>query len=414
MYYRREIIVTTIFIVLITLYQPVETTSQIPEDFSDNIPYGISLVGADDVWSKTKGSSKIIIAVLDSGVDNTHPDLQGCIWNNTDEDPNNGLDDDNNGYTDDYGGWDFINQSNDPFSPIEGGSVPLRNHGTHVTGTIAARMNNYGVVGVAPNITIMPLRILNKSDLNPDYVVAEAIKYAADNGARIISMSINIIKDEITNYQLVEEAINYAYNKKGVLLVAAAGNDWGGPVGRPANNTNVIAVGAINSNKDLAPFSNKGPNLEVVAPGVDVYSTGFEVDNRLFYTAGGTSMATPHVAGALALILSYKPTLTNIEAREILRNTTEDLGDPGRDDEFGFGLINVSRAINDIVQQNSNTTTTSQMTSNPTDLTTTPSNSSDSTTSTTTMLVTPGWSIIFTSFCIIIILFFRKGKIRQL
>jgi subtilisin family serine protease len=172
----------------------------------------------------------------------------------------------------------------------------------------------------------------------------------------------------------------------------------------------VIAVGAVDSNKNLAGFSSIGPELEVVAPGVGVNSTGMIMDNP-YYPASGTSMATPHVSGALALILSYKPTLTNIEAREILRNTAEDLGDPGWDEMFGFGLINISQAIISIDQHSSNATTTPQVTTNPTDSTITPS---DIITSATTTLVTPSWSIIFTSFCLVIILLFRKGKIKFL
>jgi len=200
-------------------------------------------------------------------------------------------------------------------------------------GTIAAQINSYGVVGVAPNVTIMPLRILTKNNRNPDYVVAEAIRYAADNGAHIISLSINIIDEEITNttsYALVEEAIDYAYFTKGVLLVAAAGNDGVNSIGRPANNENVIAVGAVDGSKEKTWFSNYGNGLELVAPGYQVYSTGI-VDGSHpipFYEASGTSMATPHVAGALALLLSYNSTLNNIKAREILQQTAEDYIQP--------------------------------------------------------------------------------------
>jgi subtilisin family serine protease len=390
----------TLFMVLLTFIHSFEINGVIANSYSDTIPYGIDLVEADKVWSQTHGSTEVIVAVLDSGFNLDHPDLQDVFWNNSDEIPDNGIDDDGNQYVDDYCGWDFINQNNNVSYYTDVG-FSLKAHGTHVTGTIAAQMNNYGIVGMAPNITIMPLRILNKNDRNPDTVVAEAIRYAADNGARIISMSINIIDEEITNdtsYALVEEAIEYAYYTKGALLVAAAGNDGKNTIGRPANNESVIAVGAIDESKEKTWFSNYGTGLEVVAPGSQVNSTGV-IDGSHpipFYVASGTSMATPHVAGALALLLSYNSTLTNTEARTILRQTAEDLASPGWDSLYGFGLINVSRAIGSFNQLESNT-------SNPTDpftsTSTTPTSFTNTSKSSTT-LSNPtsygtGWIVLF-------------------
>ena len=365
--------------------------------YSDVIPYGIDLVEADKVWNQTYGSTEIIVAVLDSGFNLVHPDLTDTYWNNTDEIPNNGVDDDGNQYIDDHGGWDFINDNND-VSYYTDVDFSLKAHGTHVTGTIAAQMNSYGVVGMAPNITIMPLRILTKNDRNPDIVVAEAIRYAADNGADIISMSINIIDEEITNdtsYSLVEEAIDYAYSTKGALLVAAAGNGGISSIGRPANHENVIAVGAIDASREKTYFSNYGNGLELVAPGYQINSTGI-VDGSHpipFYVASGTSMATPHVAGALALLLSYNSTLSNTEARTILQQTAEDLDSPGWDQLYGFGLINVSRAIDSINQIKINITSTTEPFESSSTYSSVNSSKSSNLTSTTSSTV--GWTIIF-------------------
>ena len=185
-------------------------TSVLPTDFSDHLPYGVRLIGADKVWHITQGSPEIVVAVLDTGLSTSHTDLQNILWNNSNEIPENGIDDDLNGYIDDVHGWDFVHQNNDPFSLLESNpySPSLENHGTHVTGTIVAQMNDYGLIGVAPGVSIMPLRVVNESNLNPDIFVAEAIEYATANGADIISMSISISSEwgEITNatsYQMI-------------------------------------------------------------------------------------------------------------------------------------------------------------------------------------------------------------------
>ncbi len=335
-------------------------------EYKDEVPYGITLIGADKVWNKTRGSPEIVVAVLDTGLDDSHSDLEYVLWNNSDEKQDNSIDDDNNGYIDDCHGWDFIQNNTDHFnfSLYEGSQyeTSLTNHGTHVTGTIAARLNNYGVVGVAPNVTIMTLRVVNKDNENPDIIVAEAIRYAADNGAHIISMSIGIyFPEEITNstsYQLVENALEYAFGK-GILIVASAGNDHS-IVSQPANNDYVIAVGAIDGAKNIPSYSNKGPELEFVAPGVGVYST---IPYNIYGYSSGTSMAAPHVSGALALMISYDPTLNNTEVRSILQQTAVDLGDPGRDEAYGFGMINVTHAFEIIEEMNHTNSTSSEVTS---------------------------------------------------
>ncbi|MHA2108964.1 MAG: S8 family peptidase, partial [Candidatus Hodarchaeales archaeon] len=281
---------------------------------------------------------------------------------------------------------------NDPFSLLDTPSASLRNHGTHVTGTIVAQMNDYGLVGVAPDVSIMPLRVVNENDRNMDIIVAEAIEYATANGAEIISMSISISAEygEITNstsYQLVENALAQAYAQN-VLIVAAAGNSNGAEPVQPANDSHVIAVGAITSDKDLATFSNHG--AEVVAPGKDVNST---IPNEGFGSSSGTSMATPHVSGALALLKSYNQSATNDELRDLLQVSAVDLGVLGYDGDFGYGLINVTKAMELLSGQTITipVTTSTGSSEIPTSLT------SSSTTSTTTLTTLPDSSMDDTS-----------------
>ncbi len=361
-------------------------------DYTDELPYGITLIGADKVWNRTRGSPEIVVAVLDTGLDANHPDLENILWNNSGETPDNNIDDDKNGYIDDCHGWDFVQNNNDPFSfSLYGSSTSLINHGTHVTGTIAARLNNYGVVGVAPNVTIMTLRVVNENNLNPDITVAEAIRYAADNGAHIISMSIGIYDEELTNatsYQIVEGALEYAF-KKEVLIVASAGNDHS-IVSRPANNHHVIAVGAIDAAKNIQSYSNQGPEVEFVAPGASVNST---IPGGNYKLSSGTSMAAPHVSGTLALMLSYDQALNNTEARSILQQTVEDLGGEGRDNIFGFGMINVTHAIEIIEEMNTNSTSTivpssSSTTSETTTISSTTSNTIETSPTTSESITT--------------------------
>ncbi|MHA2388138.1 MAG: S8 family serine peptidase [Candidatus Hodarchaeales archaeon] len=362
-------------------------------DFSDNLPYGIRMIGADKAWYITSGSPEVVVAVLDTGLNTSHTDLQDILWTNEEEIPDNDIDDDLNGYIDDTNGWDFVHQNNDPFSLLDTPSASLRNHGTHVTGTIVAQMNDYGLVGVAPDVSIMPLRVVNENDRNMDIVVAEAIEYATANGADIISMSISISAEygEITNstsYQLVENALAQAYSQN-VLIVAAAGNSNEAEPVQPANDSHVIAVGAITSEKDLATFSNHG--AEVVAPGKDINST---IPNEGFSSSSGTSMATPHVSGALALLKSYNLNATNDELRDLLQVSAVDLGVLGYDGDFGYGLINVTKAMELLSGQTitipvttssgSSEIASSSPTSSTTTLTTFPDSSMDDTSETTT------------------------------
>lgn len=280
--------------------------------------WGIDLVNAPEVWAQGYTGQSIVVAVVDTGVDYNHLDLDANIWSNSLE--SNGIigfDDDGNGYIDDIRGWDFVDNDNDP--------MDLNNHGTHVSGTIAAENNDLGVIGVAYNARIMPVRVLDAGGFGSSSDVAAGVIYAANNGADVINLSLG------GGYSSdMAAAVQYAA-EQGVVVVMAAGNSSDSQPGFPASLANQwgIAVGALNINKMMAGFSNKAgttPLDYVVAPGVNVLST---TPGNTYQYFSGTSMATPHVAGVAALILSANPTLTAAEVESIITATANPAGITG-------------------------------------------------------------------------------------
>lgn len=306
----------------------------------------------DEAWKLHRGSPEMIVAVIDTGVDYTHEDLLPNLWRNEKEIPDNNIDDDHNGFVDDIIGWDFARNDNKPFDlsvePLDllfGGGNP--GHGTHCAGNIAARgQNGIGIAGVAPEVKIMSLRFLTEKGEGDTAGAVGAIRYAVDNGAKVLSNSWGGEGDPnepVEENRILKEAIEYAQSK-GVLFIAAAGNGRNG-VGfsndtdaHPAlpasyDYENIISVAAIDNKNELGTFSNFGVRtVDIGAPGVAVYSTTVEnnysdvvIDKFGFYvTWDGTSMATPHVAGAAALYWSLHPQLSWPEVkRAILESTTE-------------------------------------------------------------------------------------------
>lgn len=307
--------------------------------------WNIEEVGIPEAWQYTNGSSEIVVAIIDSGIDFTHPDLVNCTWENLEEIPNNGLDDDNNGYIDDIVGWDFLDGDNDPRPP----SPPTKasKHGTFIAGLIAADNDADLFVGVAPNVKIMPLRFL-RSDLTFLYddweKFVEAIDYAIENGAHIINLSLQANGIPPQN---VYEAIKRAFAAN-VCVVGVTGNIYldKTEVQYPGNYSEVIAVSATTFTGEIADFSTYGPQTEICAPGKDVYSiTGYE---STIVTGSGTSFAAPLVSGAIALMLSLNSSLTITEIRQILQSSCTDLGEVGRDPYYGYGLLDIPAALMNI------------------------------------------------------------------
>ena len=280
-------------------------------------------IDAEVAWPLSTNASEVVVAVIDSGIDPLHPDLDGVLWNNADEIPGNGIDDDANGYIDDTYGWDFTGEFDN--TPQDG-----HGHGTHVAGTIAAtRNNNEGVAGVANNVKIMGLRFLDKSGNGITSWAINALEYAVANGAVISNNSWGGGPYEAPLYNAISAA-----GSAGHLFVAAAGNSGNNSDTFPMypaayNLPNILSVAAISSNGNLAGFSNYGINsVDIAAPGVDILSTmSSESDacttNPPCYTSwNGTSMAAPHATGVAALMLGVNNSLTPTEIIEIIEETT--------------------------------------------------------------------------------------------
>jgi parallel beta-helix repeat protein len=286
-------------------------------------------IDAPDAWNISTGSSDIVIAVIDTGVDWEHEDLADNIWVNTAETVN-GEDTDANSYIDDIIGWDFYNGDNNPRDD--------HGHGTHCAGIIGAVGNNStGISGVCWNISIMPLKALSSYGSGNADDLSEAIYYATNNGANIISMSWGGYYESLT----IKSAIEYAYSNN-VVLVAAAGNDNINSNTYPAAYDQVISVAATDKSHAKAYFSNWGSWIDIAAPGVDIWST---LPYNEYENYSGTSMSCPFVAGIAGLILSKNSSLSNIQIKNILKTSANLINPMTSDHYIGMGCVNAYNAL---------------------------------------------------------------------
>lgn len=330
----------------------------VPNDplYSDQLAI-MEMIKLPQAWDLETGSNQIIVGVVDSGILHLE-DLVGNIFINHNEIPGNGEDNDGNGFIDDYMGYDFVDAPG--MAHIAVGDYLDRDpdptdenfHGTHVSGIIAADTNNgIGISGTAWNVKILPIRAgfrtAGGGGFLEDDDAAAALLYAANMGAHVINVSWG----DSNFSQIIKDAIDYCVDR-GVIVVCAAGNTPGGNINYPARFHNTIAVGAVDEYKRLAGFSSYGPELDVVAPGVQILSTYSESNN--YSRLSGTSMAAPFVTGAIALLLSKEPGLDVFEVRNRLIASSEDLGAEGFDNFYGNGLLNVrallETTISDIVE----------------------------------------------------------------
>lgn len=287
--------------------------------FKKSSKKGMNVFSAYENFDPTS-TEKIIVAVVDTGVDYEHEDLRDVMWTNSGEIAGNGIDDDGNGYIDDIHGINTLvrdSSGNATMDIMDGHS-----HGTHVSGTIAAKQNNgKGIAGVASNVEIMGIRTVPNSSDETDVDVAEAFIYAAKNGARIINCSFG--KSHNEGGTLVKEVIDFIGQEYGVLVVAAAGNssqDIDKKLTYPASfeSENLLVVGS-NSKWGMSFFSNYGKkNVDVIAPGSSIYST---VPGNRYSSMSGTSMASPNTAGVAAEVLSRNPGLSPVQLKEIIMST---------------------------------------------------------------------------------------------
>lgn len=268
-------------------------------------------------WEMTSGRADIIIAVIDTGLRYNHPDTGNLV-----------------------SGWDFVGGDNDPWDPGKPGQS-ISSHGTHVAGTIGAMTNNsIGVAGVNWNARIMPVRVLDTTGRGSWADVASGIRWAANAGADVINLSLG--GDEGST--VLRDAVSYAAGR-GTIIVAATGNDGFSSVMYPAAYPEVIAVGAAEKPNRVADFSNGGTGLDLIAPGVSVYSTNYSASTGHGYAyAQGTSMASPHVAGLVGLMLANG--IPSSQVRQVLRETTIRPQDMlGWDTWFGYGFVNAYAAV---------------------------------------------------------------------
>ncbi len=296
-------------------------------------------------WDEGRAPEEVVVAIIDSGVDWRHPDLDGQIWQNPAEVAGvAGVDDDGNGYVDDVRGWDF---SDAPGMPGEGDYLNRdadpddeSGHGTHVAGIVGALPGNHiGIAGVAPGARLMVLRAgfnIGGAGFLQDDDVAAAIVYAADQGARVVNMSFG----DPNFSPLIRDVILYA-KQAGCTLVGAAGNESSEAVFYPARLPEVIAVGATGREQGGLAFSNYGYSLDLAAPGLGIVSLLPKVG---YGERSGTSMAAAQVSGLAALVLGRHPEFSPAQVRGALVQTAQDLGAPGWDLRTGAGLAQATAA----------------------------------------------------------------------
>ncbi len=309
-------------------------------------------IHAPEAWDLTTGSKNVVVGVIDTGIDYTHPDLKDNMWTNPGETgldaagkdkATNGVDDDGNGFVDDWHGWDFANNDNDPMDD--------NNHGTHVSGTIGAHGNDgVGVVGVNWNVSIVGLKFLTGAGSGTLADAVKAIEYGNTLGLTLTSNSWGG-----GGFSDTMEAAIKAAGAKGILFIAAAGNDSLNNDTDPHypssyDADNVIAVAATDNNDGMASFSCFGKTtVDVGAPGVDIWSS---VPGKLYDKYSGTSMATPHVSGLAALIKSLYPDATGAQIKARILNTADKIAALAGKTVSG-GRINAFNALeNDLIAPN--------------------------------------------------------------
>jgi subtilisin len=284
---------------------------------SEALPWGVDRIDADRVWdtdrnlvvdSGANAGAGVKVAVIDTGIDLTHPDLQANILR----------------------GYNAIN-------PLASANDD-NGHGTHVAGIIAGIDNAIGVLGVAPKASLFAVKVLNKKGSGFYSDIIEGIEWSMSNGAQVINMSLGGSVDSQSLHDVIIQA-----NRQGIVIVAAAGNSGPGDntVDYPGKYSEVIAVSATGSSNAIASFSSRGAEVELAAPGVGIFST---YKGGTYGTLSGTSMATPHVAGAVALVIASGRASSPDAVRTLLRQTADDLGSSGKDNLYGYGLLDAEQA----------------------------------------------------------------------
>jgi subtilisin family serine protease len=288
---------------------PAVFAADVPDDTAYEDQWSLPLIGAEDAWDVSAGTTDVVIAVLDTGINLSHAEFEGKLVE----------------------GWDFINDDANPSDD--------NGHGTHVAGIVGAATNNAtGVASIGRDTSLMPVKVLTQYSGGNHATTASGVTWAVDNGADILNLSLG----SSSSSQTLEDAIDYAASH-GVVVVGAAGNGNTSSPFYPAAYESVIAVGATDANDERYSSSNYGAWLDVMAPGVSIYSTNWGPSE--YNTRTGTSQAAPHVAGLVGLMLAANPDLTPTDVAGLIMETAADLGDEGTDDYFGHGRIAAAAAV---------------------------------------------------------------------
>ncbi|RID85908.1 peptidase S8 [Mesobacillus zeae] len=283
---------------------------QLPNDvlYTEKYQWNLPAVGAEEGWAISRGSNKVTIAIVDTGVDIAHPDLKKRLVD----------------------GYNVLHTDQPPADD--------NGHGTHVAGIIASETNNReGIAGLTWYNKIMPVKAMGKDGYGSTFDIAKGIIWAVDHGADVINLSLG-------NYQpskVLKKAVRYAYAHH-VVMVAAAGNDNSSQTSFPAAYPEVMGVSAVHYNGNRADFSNHGDYIDIAAPGVYIPSTYYK---QQYAALSGTSMAAPHVAALAGLILSANPELSNSDIMRIIQTSAIDLGVRGKDSDFGYGMIDIRQSL---------------------------------------------------------------------
>lgn len=357
--------IITLFLIVIFFFPLNASARLLPDDPFYLRQWYLSKIKADEAWKIVSGAPDITVAVIDAGIDISHPDLKGNIWINTDEIPDNEIDDDGNGFIDDVYGWDFVDDSFDPSPKFETGWTEAGvSHGTMIAGIIGASgNNNQGITGLAWRTNIMPLRVLNDRGEGRVSAVVRAIDYAIKNKADIINLSFVTY-----NYNdSLAGSIKRAY-EAGIIVVAAAGNDQAAGDGRnTAKNpiypacmdgsrweNMVVGVAATDALDQKTPFSGYGENcIDITAPGISFFSTitpGSNPETINPYYDGywsGTSMATAVVSGVMALTAQANPNLSRADVVGLVLGSADSITllNPDYSGQLGFGRVNAAAAV---------------------------------------------------------------------
>ncbi len=277
-----------------------------PQNKEQMIPWGVDRIGASSVWNETRGENTRV-AVMDSGIDLDHPDLVNNI----------------------KGGINVLNQSKDPDDD--------NGHGTHVAGTIAAEDNNTGVAGVAPKAHLFAVKVIDQDGAGSLAEIINGLDWCIKNKMQVVNLSVGTDKQSLSLRMAVQRAA-----EAGLIMIAAAGNDGSSnSVDYPGAYPEVIAVGAVDRQNRIASFSSRGPEVTVVAPGTEVYSTS---PGASYQRLSGTSMAAPHVTGLVSLAVKMKPYIRLNDVFYLLQKSSQKLSRVTAEDQ-GYGLVNARQLL---------------------------------------------------------------------